>query len=307
MAGARTVRSWAAALACAVALSGCGIGAAGQRPLAAGTAPEASATASASASIPRVDEVNPAPDGIRAKGNSAPDEAVTPWDLPAGSLYQNPASGRREIIDPTVAQSVVLMGDSQSAGAAGVQGPNTWVQRALAAQGYKVQFFGAGGTGFVARTTLSPNYPDAVESGRALLPYGNPALVVVEGGGNDAGRGVTDAQILANATRLVKDLKSSYPASKFLLIGTLAKGAANGGGRRTQIDDLLAGFARSNGLAFIGPGDWVTRYGVAAKLADGVHLTAEGHQVLGGVLAGQLKALGLNGPPPKQTPSQPPR
>jgi acyl-CoA thioesterase-1 len=127
--------------------------------------------------------------------------------------------------------------------------------------------------------------------------------VVVEGGGNDAGTGAKDAQILANAARLLKDLKASYPTSRFLLIGTLAKGAAYGGGRRTQVDSLLAGFAARNGLAFVSTGDWLTRYAVTGKMADGVHLAAAGHQILTSALVAQLKALGLDGPAPVAPPA----
>ena len=240
-------------------------------------------------------ERNPVPDGGRAKVPGDSGEATTVWDLPAGTRYLNPVSGRKEFIDPSIARSAVLIGDSQSAGAQGVKGSDTWVEMGLAARGYKVCFMGAGGTGFVAATSIAANYPDAVESGKMVLPYGNPALVVVQGGGNDAAQGKNDALILANAARLLRDLKTSYPTSKFLFIGTLARGN-QADGRRTQVDALLAGFAQRNGIEFISAGDWLTRYGVTHKMADGVHLTASGHKDLSHVLAGKLKALNLAGP-----------
>ncbi|MDO5751419.1 MAG: SGNH/GDSL hydrolase family protein, partial [Arthrobacter sp.] len=90
-------------------------------------------------------------------------------------------------------------------------------------------------------------------------------------------------------------LKASYPNSKFLFIGILARGPATGG-RRNQVDTLLAGFAQRNGVNFISPGDWLSRYGVATKLVDGVHLTASGHHDLSKVLADQLAAMNFDGP-----------
>lgn len=243
-----------------------------------------------------VPELNPVPDGGRAKDQRSGEEVATPWDLPAGSMIFNPASGREEVTDPAIARLAVLFGDSQAAGAAGVQEADTWVQLGLAERGYKVKFLGGGGIGFSAKTPSTSNYPDSLDTGRKVLPYGNPALVVVQGGGNDASQGISDARILDNADRLLHDLKASYPKSEFLFIGTLAKGQGYGGGRRTQVDALLAGFAQRNGIRFISAGDWVTRYGVGDKLVDGVHLNRGGHQALAKVLATDLKAMGIRGP-----------
>jgi len=300
MAHATMARRGAALLLCILAASGCGLSASANGPVVAGAVTtQASAPATSAPSTSMAPSPNHAPDSGRAKNQQAPEEAVSPWDLPSGALYVNPASGRKEIIDPAIARSAVLIGDSQSGGASGVKASDTWVGLGLAARGYKVSMIAVGGTGFVSNTSAWPNYPDAVESGKAVLPFGNPALVVVQGGGNDASRGVPDAEILTNAARLLKDLKVTYPRSKILFIGTLAKGSADGGGRRTQVDTLLAGFAHSNGLNFVSAGDWVTRYGVSGKMADGVHLTGEGHKVLAGVLSDKLKSMGLNGPAAK--------
>ena len=240
-------------------------------------------------------ERNAVPDGGRAKAPVPKDEATTVWDLPPGSLVLNPASGRKEVIDPDISSLAVLIGDSQSAGAWGVPSQDTWVVLGLAARGYKVRFMGAGGTGFTAKTSQAANYPDSLESGKTILPHGNPALVVVQGGGNDASTGASDAAILANAGRLLRDLKASYPKSGFLFIGTLARGSQSGGSR-VHVDSLLAGFARRNGIDFVSPADWITRYGVAGKMADRVHLTESGHRDLAKVLSERLKELKLQGP-----------
>lgn len=293
----RMVRVFVAIAALSLALVGIGSSAGIPVPGAVSAADasvqEGTPTAAPVLNIP---DRNTVPDGGRPQAEIPKDEATTIWDLPAGTLITNPVSGREEIIDPGVAGQAVLFGDSQAGGAKGVRPADTWVERGLAARGYKVRFVGAGGTGFVASTVKDANYPDAVTSGRLTLPYGKPALVVFQGGGNDAAQGATDAQITANAERLLRELKASYPTSEFLIIGTLGRGGAASGDRRGQVDSVLAGFAKGNGIQFISPRDWLTRYGVGNKMADGVHLTAAGHEELSKALASELKSLGLQAP-----------
>lgn len=225
--------------------------------------------------------------GIRSARVSGSDSA--PEDT-----YLNPASGRLETLDPDISSTAVLIGDSQGDGAAGVPGTLTWTRTGLAALGYKVDFCGRGGTGFVASNGKVGNYVDALEVGDWKIPYGTPPLVVIEGGGNDAARGATDAQIVANADRLLKALRQSYPTSHFVMIGTLAKGSANGGGRRSQVDALLGNFASSRKIPFVSAGDWLTRYNLTNELADGVHLKLSGHQKLAPILTAELDKLGLS-------------
>lgn len=213
-----------------------------------------------------------------------------PSGLPVGSTYRNPANGRDEVIVADIRLTAVLIGDSQSQPADG------WPRQALAALGYKVHFAGLGGTGFVAANGKTGNYIDALQRGDWLLPYGAPPLVVIQGGGNDATRGATDAQIVANADRLIAALKQRYPGARIVMIGTLARGANYGGGRRSQVDALLGTVAAKDGLTFISVGDWLTRYDAVKELADGVHMTAAGHKKLGAVLTREMGAAGLAAP-----------
>lgn len=218
-------------------------------------------------------------------------QQLSPTNLPVGSTYRNPANGRDELIVADVRHTAVLIGDSQS------QPLNAWPRQALVANGYKVHFAGMGGTGFVAANGDTGNYIDALQRGDWLLPYGSPPLVVIEGGGNDATRGATDAQIVANADRLIATLKQRYPGAKLAMIGTLARGANYGGGRRSQVDALLGKVAAKSGLPFISVGDWLTRYDAVQDLADGVHMTAAGHQKLAAPLTKELAAAGLAAQP----------
>ncbi|MFB8367732.1 SGNH/GDSL hydrolase family protein [Pseudarthrobacter sp. NPDC055928] len=216
---------------------------------------------------------------------------VDPANLPAGTIYRNPASGRDEMVIPDVSRTALLIGDSQSEPADG------WPRLGLAAIGYKVHFCGLGGTGFVATNGKTGNYIDALQRGDWLLPYGTPPLIVIQGGGNDAGQGATDAQIVANADRLVAALNERYPGVRKVLIGTLGRGANYGGGRRSQVDALLGSVAARHGMPFVGVGDWLTKYNLTKDLADAVHMNASGRRSLGALLENRLRDLGITAPP----------
>lgn len=211
-----------------------------------------------------------------------------PADLPGGSIYRNPANGRDEIIVKDTRNVAVLIGDSQSEPSFG------WPRQGLAAAGYKVFFCGRGGTGYVASNGKTGNYIDALQRGDWKLPYGTPPLVVLEGGGNDAARGATNAQIVANAERLIASIQQRYPAARVIMVGTLARGAHYGGGRRSEVDTLLGKVADRHGLTFVSAGDWLTRYNLTGSMADGVHLTRQGHAALGAVFSQRLESLGLD-------------
>lgn len=213
--------------------------------------------------------------------------SIDPANLPGGSSYRNPANGRTEIIVKDTSTTAVLIGDSQSEPAYG------WPRQGLAAAGYKVFFCGRGGTGFVASNGTTGNYIDALQRGDWKLPYGTPPLVVIEGGGNDAARGASDAQIVANAERLITSIQQRYPAARVLMVGTLARGAHYGGGRRTEVDTLLGHVAARHGLPFVSAGDWLTRYSLTGSMADRVHLNRQGHTALGVVFGKQLASMGL--------------
>ncbi|MET3810370.1 GDSL-type esterase/lipase family protein [Arthrobacter sp. UYEF3] len=210
-----------------------------------------------------------------------------PESMPAGTLYRNPVNGRDEVIVKDIRHTAVLIGDSQSEPVTG------WTRQGLGRAGYGVFFCGLGGTGFVAANGKTGNYIDALQRGDWKLPYGAPPLVVIQGGGNDAARGATDAQIAANADRLVAALRQRYPGSKMLMIGTLARGANYGGGRRTQVDTLLGTIAARQEIPFVSVGDWLTKYDLTRLLVDGVHMNAEGNVALGVLLGKRLQDMGI--------------
>lgn len=225
-----------------------------------------------------------------AAGAAVPEDLAAgaePAALPSGSLYRNPANGRHEVIVEDISRTALLIGDSQS------EPDGSWPRRALAGLGYDVFFCGKGGTGFVASNGATGNYVDALQRGDWHLPYGQPPLVVIEGGGNDAKQGASDEQIRANARQLITTLKQRYPGAKFAMVGTLARGADHGGGRRSEVDALLGTVAAEQRIPFVSAGDWLTRYGLDVHLADAVHMNDDGHRALGALLLDRLSSFGL--------------
>ncbi|NUU30510.1 SGNH/GDSL hydrolase family protein [Arthrobacter sp. C9C5] len=222
-----------------------------------------------------------------AAGTVSKKTAAGPDGLPAGSLYRNPANGRDEVIVEGIQNTAVLIGDSQS------EPSMSWPRLALRKLGYNVVFCGGSGTGFVVGNGARGSYIDALENGEWHLPYGAPPVVVIEGGGNDATRGASDFDIEEHAERLIDAVEERYPAAEVVMVGTLARGAQAGGGRRTQVDSLLGSVAKEYGLSFVSVGDWLTRYGLDRYLADDRHLNAEGNEAAAALLSKRLEALGL--------------
>ncbi len=232
---------------------------------------------------------SPAAPSLQAAAAVGQPEAViaNQGGMAAGALVLNPVNGRLEAVVPDTSRMVLLIGDSQSEPLDG------WPRQGLEAAGYKVHFGGRGGTGFVAANGRTGNYIDALLESDWFLPAGTPALIVVQGGGNDAAIGASDKRIAGNAGRLIAELQDRYPGTRIAMIGTLARGEKNGGGRRTEVNALLGSVAAAHNLPFISVGDWLTRFGLVKDLADAVHMNANGRRALGVLLERSLRELGL--------------
>ncbi|MEE1620412.1 SGNH/GDSL hydrolase family protein [Zafaria sp. J156] len=209
-----------------------------------------------------------------------------------GTVF-NAASGRQELEYPEPRRLAVLIGDSQSDGAAGVPGEATWPRLALTAAGYDVVFRGRGGTGFTAARPPYLDYADALRTQQWLLPHGDVGLVVLQGGGNDARAGASDAEVHAGVTGLVEEVRRSYPTSTILVVGTLARSLEDGGGRRHAVDAAVGTAARDAGLAFISAGDWITTEDLGGHLLDRAHLDEAGHRIAAERFLEELRLRGL--------------
>ena len=205
-----------------------------------------------------------------------------------GSLIRVPRLERMMTYDPAIARSAVVIGDSQT-------GPDTWVDRGLAELGYRTVLRGAGGTGYTVGNGTVGSYYTALTKEQWLLPYGNPKLVILQGGGNDAGR-AADAEIATAATALVREVRRTYPQSRLVMVGVISTKRSPAGIRRAEVDQVLSGVAAHEGVEFLSVGDWWDRYSLGPMLQpDGRHFTAAGHQAAGTVFARELGRL-LAGP-----------
>ena len=214
-------------------------------------------------------------------------------DFQHGSLIRVPKLGRIMTYDPRIAQSAVVVGDSQA-------GPDTWVGKGLSALGYTPVIRGAGGTGYVQGNGTVGSYPQALKRQEWLLPWGDPRLVVLQGGGNDAG--ATDAAIRDGALQMIREMRRTYPASRLIMVGVIAGGSTAGSARRVQMDALLAGVAKAQNVEFLSIGDWWGKYSLGSYLQpDGRHFTAAGHTNAGKVFARELGAALAR--PPKTVPA----
>lgn len=200
-------------------------------------------------------------------------------DFQNGSLMYDPGTARVMSIVPGVAESALVIGDSQTS-------PTTWVGQGLVQAGYRPILRGAGGTGFAHGNGTVSSYAEALEGHQWLLPWGDPALIILQGGGNDTAHSA--AEIRSGARRLISDVRQSYPSARILMVGVIGDGT----GARKDVDRLLASTAAEAGLEFLSPGDWWARYGINGPLRpDGRHLSSDGHAKLAGVFARELERI----------------
>ena len=200
-------------------------------------------------------------------------------DFQRGSLMYVPRLGRVMAYDSEVDESAVVIGDSQS-------GKDTWVGRGLTSLGYAPVILGAGGTGYTRGNGTVDSYPEALEEEEWLLPWGKPALVILQGGGNDA-YGASNQAIRHNAIQLIREVRRTYPEARIVVVGVIGTGS----GRRGEIDNLMGQVAAEQGLDFLSLRDWWSRYSLSSKLDDGVHLGKAGHDIAAPIFARELKGI----------------
>jgi lysophospholipase L1-like esterase len=124
---------------------------------------------------------------------------------------------------------------------------------------------------------------------RIVLPY-RPRLVVVYAGDNDIGGGVTSEEVVVNFERFVRAVHVALPLTRIVYIGIKPSLL-----RWSQIDRMRAANAgirafceRDDRLAFIDVDQamlgWDEKPRKELYVSDGLHLTAEGYQILSNLL-----------------------
>ncbi|MCC3296705.1 SGNH/GDSL hydrolase family protein [Arthrobacter caoxuetaonis] len=200
-------------------------------------------------------------------------------DFQKGTLMYVPRLGRTMAYLPEVEKAAVVIGDSQA-------GRDTWVGKGLFSLGYHPVILGAGGTGYTQGNGRVGNYPSALEGEEWLMPWGKPGLVVLQGGGNDA-HGPSNQAIRQNALQLIREIRRTYPETRIVVVGVIG----DGGGRRGEVDDLMARVSAEEDLEFLSPKDWWKRYSLGSKLDDGLHFGRAGHDAAAPVFARELRKI----------------
>jgi lysophospholipase L1-like esterase len=179
----------------------------------------------------------------------------------------------------------MIFGDSwtQSTGATCPQ--TGYAARLAAAFGWVADVQGFGGTGFVAKGVIDADYLTRLEA----LPRTTPALVLVQGGLNDARESASEQDELTAARGVLDFLARTYPDAEVVLLGppqTQVVDPAVVSG----IDRALSQAAGEHQVPYLSPLEegWdLERFTVA----DGLHPDDQGHEQLAADVAAELRDL----------------
>lgn len=214
------------------------------------------------------------------------------------STYTSPA---RSITTPSqqpaapLSETVVLIGDSYSAGAGASSRAASWVAVTSAAKGWKLTNLSHGGTGYLATATANaklacglaycPNYQEVIATAAAT----KPRTVIIAGGRNDSGGG---ADAVARAVKtFYANLRTSLPDSKIVALNPLW-----GSGTPPASLDALAAVVKESvegvGGQYIDIGQPL--FGQPQLMSsDGVHPNDAGHAAIAKAFMALIPSAGM--------------
>jgi len=199
----------------------------------------------------------------------------TIWNDSTEELYS------AEVVD---ASTAVLLGDSQL-------DMDSWVEQGARGAGYPRQVVRSiGGVGYVSGSPAvgGNSATDALILDRVLLPQGNPGLVIVNLGGNDARIMASDAAILSQANKLWDELRRKYPRSTILINGVLSRYDASHAQRR-WVDGLVTREAAVRGWPRVSMAGTATIAGAAGDYLDNAHMNQTGHNKVAPLYASAIR------------------
>ncbi|MBS1675053.1 MAG: hypothetical protein JSS74_13940 [Actinobacteria bacterium] len=184
---------------------------------------------------------------------------------------------------PVDGGTAVLICDSQCSG-------DSWVDQGARGAGFgNIVKFGYPGSGYLA--PAAPTRAGITESfarDLVLLPEGDPGVVIITLGGNDATQGKRAADVQAAEAQLVDLLRAVYPNAPIVVTGVMSRSDAAHAARRAM-DAVVTQQAEQLGVHAISVAGWVSTYG--AQQADAVHLTPAGHASIAPHYADALRAV----------------
>ncbi|GAA3205612.1 SGNH/GDSL hydrolase family protein [Nonomuraea roseoviolacea] len=222
---------------------------------------------------------------VAASRGAGPPRAVTSERSSASSTRRSlPAPPSRR--EPGAAPVMMVLGDSFTVGSGPVPAWRAYACQAARLLGWQPVVAGAGGTGYLNRGRAGRTFQQSYEQELAWRPA--PDVLVVSGGHND--QRWSTAQVGRAATRLVREARAGWPATRIVVVGPLWLEAVPD--KALRIRDTLAAVARREGVEFLDPlrRRWVTGDPSAVVLPDGVHPTSAGHLMLARWLARSLRS-----------------
>jgi lysophospholipase L1-like esterase len=212
------------------------------------------------------------------------------------------AAAPAKVKDPQVRNKVVrapvvmILGDSYTAGIAGMPPEKTYAAETARRLGWQLIIGGYRGTGFVAPGHIKKTFRVLFDEELAWRPA--PDLVVVSGGHNDWPK--SPASVEKAAQRLLSKIKDRWPGTPVVLLGPLWGGDPTPAA--LSIRDAVQAAATATEVPFVDPlqEKWFTGSvklgtGNAPKYIrhDGVHPNATGSRYLATRFSSALQRLGL--------------
>lgn len=206
--------------------------------------------------------------------------AFTPEQVPASTEPRptrtvEPTPEPVALTVPGAGASVLVMGDSWSAGASADPGLG-YVDRLIARTGWNVTLDAVPGTGYQSTMAASAQ---TYQQRASALPDIAPELVIIQGGLNDF-KSNLDA-LPASVTATVEAVEAKYPSAQIVLLGpgTFQLPVPETVGR---VDSILGDVARRTGVFYISPQDsgWMTPENFSTFWdPDTQHPTTAGHEL----------------------------
>lgn len=212
--------------------------------------------------------------------------AYTPKPRPAATAATDaPATPALSL--PGAGATVLFFGDSWTAGySADPESGYAWLS--ANANGWTPDVHGHSGSGYVYGGPTGVLFQEAFDA----LPASAPALVILQGGINDAGQ---PGDVKATAQAMFESAKAKYPDAQIVVLGP---GTADWPiwEPLKQTDSALAEAARASGLPYISPiqAGWFTAENYETIIDQQTrHPGAEGHAYLAGRLGEALNTLAV--------------
>ncbi len=184
---------------------------------------------------------------------------------------------------PVDASTAVLLCDSQCSG-------NSWIKQGARRAGFSnIVEFGYGGSGYLAPISgLGTGFTESVSRNSLLLPDGDPGVVIITLGGNDAAQKRAVSDVTAAEEQLIGMLRQAYPNAAIVVDGVMSRNDAAHAARRAM-DAAVTEEARRLGVHAISVAGWVSDY--TAPQVDNVHLAPAGHDKIAPHYADALRAV----------------